>query len=217
MKTKRVSNRKIYHSKRLASLQGLTGKYCTIIAISGHEKIKTETQPKPSVCLHGLGLKSQADRKTRSARVIMSICIVFRNEVNPLSRADWFLNPLHFSQFASCKQQRHLTGMDWKLINISKSRQILSNSNFDPASCKQPPRLVLPQIARLMICTEEITRRMIGKSRDCPALVIRRFIGFDLFYCNLLTLLSLHDSKVSTSACAVDTKSNSCDRAAHEI
>ena len=59
-----------------------------------------------------------------------------------------------------------------------------------------------------MICAEEITRRMIGKSRNCLALGIRRLIGSDLFCCYLLMLLSLRDSKVSSGACAVDTKIN---------
>ena len=56
-----------------------------------------------------------------------------------------------------------------------------------------------------MIIAEEIARRMIGKSRSCPALSIRRFIGSDLFCCYLLTLLSLLASKVSTGACGVCT------------
>ena len=55
-------------------------------------------------CLHEVGLKSQANRKTRSARVIMSISIAFRSQVNPASRSDWLLNPLHLSKFASRQQ-----------------------------------------------------------------------------------------------------------------
>ena len=57
-----------------------------------------------------------------------------------------------------------------------------------------------------MIYAEEITGRTIRKSRDCPALGIHHFIGSDLFQCYLLTLLSSHDTKVSTGARAVDTK-----------
>ena len=51
-----------------------------------------------------LFMTSQADRKTLSARVIMSFSIVFRSQINPASRSDWLLNPLNLSQFASCKQ-----------------------------------------------------------------------------------------------------------------
>ena len=53
-------------------------------------------------------------------------------------------------------------------MNISKSSQISSNSNFDPASCKQPLKAVFHLanfITRIDISLYKLTRFLISSNR----------------------------------------------------